>query len=576
MALENTGDVGTKFTWDKRALGANFSIFPSDGFLGPHQDVKLDVTFHPTAVGADIRADRVRLAVDGGEDRSLTLTGACIGTSAQPDAVSFSCAVRQSATQQITLQNPSNSAWSLRPTIHNDFFSGSEFVEVPPGGKVPYTVTFRPLTMSSPASPHEGSVFFPIPDGTGLLYKLVGRAESPVPEGKVERALTAKVGHVEVLKVSNWLHKPQRFRAIIERKQADKSTVIEGPEFIDIPALSSKDYKLAVHCLTTNPTVANVTFKNEASGEFCFYELKYTAGAPPPRGSLSLEAPVRTYASTKVSIRNPLDVDVTLSASCSNKQVVVPAKLTVAANSVAQVEVGYRPLLVSESEATLKIDSPELGLYEWGLKLAGISTNPERSLAFNVPLGSRETQVFRFTHWLEDKADYKCTFKAEKASAFECVAQVSAPPAGASGSEISVEVHFEPTSMGESIRDTLVVSSSTGGEYQCPLVGRCVAPKPQGPIECGKGAGVVAFKNVFPQDAEFSYSIDNPAFTVAKPTEKIGAKKQTNINVSFKPDAAKGLTQRTGKLTVACPSQTSSPWVFYLQASEGEAGAGKK
>jgi hydrocephalus-inducing protein len=165
---------------------------------------------------------------------------------------------------------------------------------------------------------------------------------------------------------------------------------------------------------------------------------------------------------------------------------------------------------------------------------------------------------------------------------------------------------------------TLIVSSATGGECQCPLVGRCVAPKPQGPIECGKGSGVVAFKNVFPQvgsgsgglwgmgrgkegegrglmetsktpskhqqtipppppqDAEFQYSIDNPAFTVAKATEKIGAKKPTNISVSFKPDPAKGLTMRTGKLTVACPVQTTSPWVFYLQASEGEAGVGKK
>ena len=77
--------------------------------------------------------------------------------------------------------------------MQNEFFSGPEFVEVPAGGKVSYAVTFRPLTMSTPDQPHEGSAFFPIPDGTGLLYKLVGRAESPVPEGKVEKALTAKV-----------------------------------------------------------------------------------------------------------------------------------------------------------------------------------------------------------------------------------------------------------------------------------------------------------------------------------------------------------------------------------------------
>jgi hydrocephalus-inducing protein len=272
-----------------------------------------------------------------------------------------------------------------------------------------------------------------------------------------------------------------------------------------------------------------------------------------------------------------------MSTSCSNKQVIVPAKLTVPANSVAQLEVAYRPLLVSDpTEATLKVESAELGLFEWGLRLAGISTNPERSLAFNVPLGNRETQVFRFTHWLDDKADYKCTFKGAEgkppgaAMAFECVASVSAPPAGPSGAEVTVEVHFEPTSMGESIRDTLIVSSATGGDYQCPLVGRCVAPKPQGPIECGKGSGVVNFKNVFAQEAEFFYSVDNPAFAVAKPMEKIPSKKPTTIAVSFKPDPAKGATQRTGKLTVACPSQTSSPWVFYLQASEDAGGGGKK
>jgi hydrocephalus-inducing protein len=278
----------------------------------------------------------------------------------------------------------------------------------------------------------------------------------------------------------------------------------------------------------------------------------------------------------QVSIRNTLDSDVVMSATCSNKQVVVPAKITVPANSMAQMEVGYRPLLVAETEAVLKVDSLELGLFEWKLKLAGLSTNPERSLAFNVPLGSRETQVFRFTHWLDDKADYKCTFKTAKGSAFECLPVISAPPAGPGGVEVSVEVHFEPTAMGESIKDVLMVSSMTGGEYQCPLVGRCLAPKPQGPVECGKGSGTVPFKNVFMQDAEFQYSIDNPAFVVPKATEKIGSKKSTNINVSFKPDAAKGFTQRTGKLTVACPSQTTSPWVFYLQATEAEPGAAKK
>lgn len=46
--------------------------------------------------------------------------------------------------------------------------------QVPAGGRAEYTLTYRPLTMSSSGAPHEGSVFFPIPDGSGLLYKLTG------------------------------------------------------------------------------------------------------------------------------------------------------------------------------------------------------------------------------------------------------------------------------------------------------------------------------------------------------------------------------------------------------------------
>lgn len=222
LALENTGDVGTKFSWNARAFGEHFSVFPAEGFLGPGQDVKLDVTFHPTSINPDIRVERVRLTVEGGEDRFLTLTGACMGTEVQAQTYSFRCPVREKHEQSISLENKSSSKWSLRPTIQNEFFTGPEFIEVPAGSKASYPVTYRPLTMSSPGQPHEGSVFFPIPDGTGLLYKLLGEASQPTPEGKVERAITAKVPHVEVLKVANWLHKPQRLRVIVDRKQADK------------------------------------------------------------------------------------------------------------------------------------------------------------------------------------------------------------------------------------------------------------------------------------------------------------------------------------------------------------------
>ena len=56
----------------------------------------------------------------------------------------------------------------------------------------------------------QGSIFFPLPDGTGIMYNLVGTAEAPRPNGKVHRDVPSKVWYNEMLPVHNWLKKPQR------------------------------------------------------------------------------------------------------------------------------------------------------------------------------------------------------------------------------------------------------------------------------------------------------------------------------------------------------------------------------
>lgn len=48
-------------------------------------------------------------------------------------------------------------------------------VQVAAGSSAEYTLIYKPFTMTADEQPHEGSVFFPIPDGSGLLYKLHGQ-----------------------------------------------------------------------------------------------------------------------------------------------------------------------------------------------------------------------------------------------------------------------------------------------------------------------------------------------------------------------------------------------------------------
>lgn len=109
------------------------------------------------------------------------------------------------------------------------------------------------------------------------------------------------------------------------------------------------------------------------------------------------------------------------------------------------------------------------------------------------------TQTLHFTHWLPEKAEYKCSFKSSSAGAaaassgvsasssgFDAPSSVSAQPAGPNGSDVECVIGFEPCALGESVRDTLLLTSATAGVYEVPLMGQCVPPKPQGPIDVGK------------------------------------------------------------------------------------------
>lgn len=76
------------------------------------------------------------------------------------------------------------------------------------------------------------------------------QANTPAPEAVVERSVPAKARHVEVLQISNWLHRPQRFAVTIERLAADVPTKLEGVSHIEVPGGATRQYSLAWYSYT--------------------------------------------------------------------------------------------------------------------------------------------------------------------------------------------------------------------------------------------------------------------------------------------------------------------------------------
>lgn len=150
--------------------------------------------------------------LEGTDPLPLILTGMCIQVTPVKETQHFSTYVRQKDMKPLQIINRTNASWLLKPVIEGEHWSGPETLVVEPQQTRPYELTYRPLTMTLDGKRHQGSVFFALPDGSGLLYNVTGTSDPPKANAKLTRDVPCKTAYTEVLPVHNWLRKPQRFK----------------------------------------------------------------------------------------------------------------------------------------------------------------------------------------------------------------------------------------------------------------------------------------------------------------------------------------------------------------------------
>lgn len=329
MQLQNTGDIGARFKWDLIKFQPDFSVTPAEGYISPGMDIPLEITFHPTEINPDIRYENLVCKLEGTLPVTLTLTGMCIPQPAQVETIKFATAVRQSEVKTIPLANKTTLFWRIRPIIDNAFWSGPDLVDVEPGQTKSVDVSFLPLEMTGDGPRHEGSIFFPLPDGTGILYKLSGSADKPLVAGTLTHEIPCKTSHIELLPVQNWLKKTQRFKVFIEVGKPDPSVVVKGHDFIDVPALQTREYKLSFYSFKEGLTNVKVVFKNETTQEFVYYNISFKSTSPGVIATYEINSVVRSQQTREIILTNPLATPVTFAATCSHADVSVPHSFTI-------------------------------------------------------------------------------------------------------------------------------------------------------------------------------------------------------------------------------------------------------
>ncbi|XP_071613168.1 hydrocephalus-inducing protein homolog [Heliangelus exortis] len=561
VLLQNTGDIGVRFKWDIENFKPDFSISPTKGYISPGMDVPFLVTFHPSKLSQTIQYEGLQCFIPGSEPLRLTLAGCCMESPLSKETLNFTCDVRGEHSQIILLSNPSNEAWTLQPLIEGEHWKGPAVFHLEASQQnKPYKITYKPLTMSFEKK-HQGSIFFPLPDGTGLYYLLQGTAESPKCSGTIIREVPCRTSHTELIPVSNWLNRPQRFLVIVDilkPENLDRSSVLQGLEYMDVPGSAKKNYELTFLSYKEELYHASVTFLNEVTREYLFYMVTFKVTSSGPISTVEMTTAVRQRASSTVKVDNPLPFPVTFAIDCKVPDVNVPSHFTVPAKSEADLVFEYHPLKMGESTGRLVLQSSDLGSLYYELHLKASESRPEKPLHFCTTLGSSQTITTQIMNYARQKTDYILQINSTD---FQTEKTLSVAPASLGGSEVSLEVTYEPCQLGET-RATLQLCSPLGVEFSIPLFGLALPPKPQGPFSIRAGSSTtIPFKNVFLQPTAFQFTVDHPSFTIKAP-ETMKPKKTTSISISFEGSEA----PVTSKMVASCPGRGGGvSWVYYLK-----------
>eukprot|EP01015_Nassula_variabilis_P031883 TRINITY_DN728_c0_g1_i4.p1 TRINITY_DN728_c0_g1~~TRINITY_DN728_c0_g1_i4.p1 ORF type:complete len:599 (+),score=110.56 TRINITY_DN728_c0_g1_i4:1-1797(+) len=592
---DSLGDIPAKFQWDTIFCKHFFTITPEKGVIHAHEDIFFEITFHPSVVGPDIRFMKVKCNIIDADPLYMNLLGKCIPqTTENIEDIKFDTIVRKQVAEKTIIKNPTPQVWRVKANIStlkdetSGYFTGPNYLEIPANGQAEYIVQYKPLTMTKndlvpgiKDEVHEGTLFFPLPNGTAKMINLYGKAQPPQPIDK-EAKFKAKKTHTYILEVQNWLKTTQRFQVTWRQEVEDQSILVNGANTIDVTGEGLKQYKLTLYALKQTQSVLIVTFKNDVTHEFLSFRIKIIVEAPETLAKIELSSVVREASSTLITIENPFDHSVELKKEnlvCDNDNVTFnPLGFTINKKQEFGLEIIYRPLTVSDINSKFLIKSPELGDFTYDLHLIGLPTSTQRQLTFKTALGSEIYQQFKFINYVKKQNTYTCkieklgqkapvqTNSKEKqavqlADFTTDTATVAAPPADSyDGTEVVINIKFEPSSLSDS-RALLTVSSPEGGEYQCLLQGQAFAPQPKGPFTITAKSYSIEFKNPFFESQEFTIRIDNPCFTTsAKNPVKIDAKKTLGISLTYKAQAN---LPNTGRMMVS--TGELPPWIFYLE-----------
>ncbi|KAL5961681.1 hypothetical protein TSMEX_010586 [Taenia solium] len=560
VTISNHGNESGRFMWDEKTLPRHIvSVEPKRGSIHANTSMNFNFTFKPLQVNNELFLENVTCNIEGSKPLRVTLIGVSSASLEAAEVIQFTCAVREKDMQSVSLSNPTNSVWTIKPVLTGTEWSGKGLFEILPKGRVDYAITYHPLSMTSTGEVHKGSIFFPLPNGSGVKYRLEGTSNPPnALKSKIAVEIPCKRKVDLQIDVPNWLSRLQRF-CVSWKASNESNFTFTGPQFIDVPGGVSKKYPLSCLGLGEASTTLKVTFSSMDSEEYQFVEYQLRVIRPKPEGLIKLKTPLRKSVAYQLRLENPLRKDTVVALHSTLPELTCPPEYKLTSQSKSIINLDFKPWRIGKFNGSLEVSSSELGLSVYDLNLEALEPLPEKPVKFQTILGQSDTSTVTISNLSRSRAEFTCKITN---AAFRCERSVLV----ATNSSAELPVTFEPNRLGAS-KGTLKVTSSQAGSFIFPLYGFAKLPTPQGPfLVVTTAPTLLTVRNVFSEPTEFTLEVDNTAFRIECFQKVVNPHRELKISVTLEPRDYSSDVH--GRLVVSCNPSTLDPpirWVFYLK-----------
>ena len=120
---------------------------------------------------------------------------------------------------------------------------------------------------------------------------------------KIVVEVQCKASHTEMVPVTNWLPRPQRFTVQID-PVPEGTTTLKGAHYIDVPPNVQRPYSLKFHTFVEGTTAARLTLTNEETREYLYYDVEFQATGSPPLQDYALSTVVRQGKELLIDLAN--------------------------------------------------------------------------------------------------------------------------------------------------------------------------------------------------------------------------------------------------------------------------------